>query len=303
MDHLTGNRFEWGTGRGAGSHEIASFNILDKDSTKVEWEEVIKEIPRMWEQEDYEFKGDHFEVPYPHNILPKPYGKGHPPIWMACGNPPSFGRAGELGLGAIAFNFEPIHNLKGRCDAYKEAAANCTEPLGQYKNDNIMMTNAVICLEDRKRAREIALSAGRGYLNTMVAMYHDTMPKKEGAPVWPAAPIGIPNEDILDQVIANGIMLCGTPDEVAEQLAAYEAVGCDQVVFGFPPEGAEPDEVTEIIELFGSKVIPQFDTDPVHSTTRYRAQAQPKYPRWNNPGAIEGLSVDVLPTSALLPLP
>jgi alkanesulfonate monooxygenase SsuD/methylene tetrahydromethanopterin reductase-like flavin-dependent oxidoreductase (luciferase family) len=302
MDHLTGNRFEWGTGRGAGSHEIASFNILDKDSTKVEWEEVIKQIPRMWEQEDYQFKGDHFEVPYPHNILPKPYGKGHPPIWMACGNPPSFGRAGELGLGAIAFNFEPIHNLKGRCDAYKEAIANCTEPLGQFKNDNIMMTNAVICLEDRKRAREIALSAGRGYLNTMVSMYHDTMPKKEGAPVWPAPPIGIPDEDVLDAVIANGVMLCGTPDEVAEQLAAYEAVGCDQVVFGFPPEGAEPDEVSEIIELFGSKVIPQFDTDPVHSTTRYREQAKPRYPRFNNPAAVEDLSVDVLPTSALLPL-
>ena len=302
MDHLTGNRFEWGTGRGAGSHEIASFNILDKDSTKVEWEEVIKEIPRMWEQEDYEFHGEHFEVPYPHNILPKPYGKGHPPIWMACGNPPSFGRAGELGLGAIAFNFEPIHNLKGRCDAYKEAIANCAEPLGQYKNDNIMMTNAVICLEDRKRAREIALSAGRGYLNTMVSMYHDTMPKKEGAPVWPAAPMGIPNEDVLDQVIANGVMLCGTPDEVAEQLAAYEAVGCDQVVFGFPPEGAQPDEVTEIIELFGSKVIPQFDKDPVHSTTRYREQAKPKYPRWNNPGAVKDLAVEVIPTSALRPL-
>ncbi len=190
--------------------------------------------------------------------------------------------------GAIAFNFEPIHNLKGRCDAYKEAIANCTEPLGQFKNDNIMMTNAVICLEDRKRAREIALSAGRGYLNTMVAMYHDTMPPKPGAPVWPARPHAIPNEDVLDQVIAGGNMLCGTPDEVAEQLAAYEAVGCDQVVFGFPPEGAEPDEVTEIIELFGSKVIPQFDKDPVHSTTRYREQAQPKYPRFNNPDAVEG---------------
>ena len=32
MDHLTHNRFEWGTGRGAGSHEMASFNILDKSS-------------------------------------------------------------------------------------------------------------------------------------------------------------------------------------------------------------------------------------------------------------------------------
>jgi alkanesulfonate monooxygenase SsuD/methylene tetrahydromethanopterin reductase-like flavin-dependent oxidoreductase (luciferase family) len=37
LDHITNQRYEWGTGRGAGSHEIASFNILDKDSTKAEW--------------------------------------------------------------------------------------------------------------------------------------------------------------------------------------------------------------------------------------------------------------------------
>ena len=60
-------------------------------------------------------------MPTPHNILPKPYGKGHPPMWVACGNPPTFAKAGSHGIGAIAFNFEPIHNLKGRVDAYKEA--------------------------------------------------------------------------------------------------------------------------------------------------------------------------------------
>jgi alkanesulfonate monooxygenase SsuD/methylene tetrahydromethanopterin reductase-like flavin-dependent oxidoreductase (luciferase family) len=299
LDHVTENRYEWGTGRGAGSHEIASFNILDKDSTKVEWEEVIKEIPRMWEQRDYEFSGDHFEVPYPHNILPKPYGKGHPPIWMACGNPPSFGRAGELGLGAIAFNFEPIHNLKGRVEAYKEGIANCSEPLGQYKNDNIMMTNAVICLEDRDRAREIALSIGRGYQYSLVGLYHDTMPKKEGAPVWPQPPQRIPDQDVLDQVIAGGNMLCGTPEEVCEQLAAYQDVGCDQVVFSMAPEGMERDEVFEMLELFGTKVIPEYDKDPVHSTTRYREQAVPKYSQFNHP--VPDVSVRALPTNAVLP--
>ena len=34
---------------------------------------------------------------------------------------------------------------------------------------------------------------------------------------------------------------------------------------------------TEVVvgsmELFGQEVIPRFDTDPVHSTTRYREQA------------------------------
>ncbi len=56
LDHVTNRRYEWGTGRGAGSHEMAAFNILDKNSTKPEWEEVVREIPRIWEQEDYEFR-------------------------------------------------------------------------------------------------------------------------------------------------------------------------------------------------------------------------------------------------------
>ena len=34
LDHVTNRRFEWGTGRGAGSHEVASFNILDTNSTR-----------------------------------------------------------------------------------------------------------------------------------------------------------------------------------------------------------------------------------------------------------------------------
>ena len=298
LDHVTGNRYEWGTGRGAGSHEIASFNILDKDSTKAEWEEVIREIPRMWEQKDYQFHGEHFTVPTPHNVLPKPFGQGHPPAWVACGNPATFARAGELGLGAIAFNFEPIHNLRGRIDSYKEAVAACTEPVTQYVNDNIMMTNAVVCLQDRKRAREIAMSQGRGYLYSMVCLYHDTMPRKEGAPVWPEAPIQIPDEAALDELIEGGYLLCGEPDEVAEQLAAYQSVGCDQLVFGFPPEGATHEEILEMIEVFGAKVIPQFDADPMHSTTRHRLAARPKFPIFAGP--VPEMVTEILPTNARL---
>jgi alkanesulfonate monooxygenase SsuD/methylene tetrahydromethanopterin reductase-like flavin-dependent oxidoreductase (luciferase family) len=301
LDHICEGRFEFGTGRGAGSHEVAAFNGLTTGETKSMWSEVIRQLPRMWEQRDYTFVGEHFSVPTPHNILPKPYMSGHPAIWVACGNPATFGEAGSLGIGAIAFNFEPIHNLKGRIDAYKEAAAHPVEIIGQFQNDNVMMTNAVICLNDRKRAREIALSRGRGYLNTMVALYHDTIPKREGAPVWPDPPFSIPNEEVLDQLIAAGYMLCGTPDEVCEQVANYQSVGCDQLVFGFPPEGVTHEENLEMIELFGKIVIPEFDRDPVHSTTRFRQQATPKYQRWNQPfGETVVTAEPVIPTSALI---
>ena len=305
LDHVTNNRYEWGTGRGAGSHELASFNVMDKNSTKSEWEEAVHEIPRMWEQKDYTFEGQHFTVPTPHNILPKPLGKGHPPIWVACGNPPTFARAGELGIGAIAFNFEPIFNLRGRIDAYKEAIANCTEPLGQFMNNNVMMTNAVICLGDRVRARQLALDSLTGYLVTMVNMYHDTMPQSPDAIVWPNPPYlirdiaGDDPEAFLDTLIAGGYLLCGTPDEVCEQVEKYSTVGCDQLVFGLP--GAlQHDEVFEMLEVFGQKVIPEFDKDPVHSTTRYRETAQPKYPMFNLP--VADIQVPRIPANAILPL-
>jgi alkanesulfonate monooxygenase SsuD/methylene tetrahydromethanopterin reductase-like flavin-dependent oxidoreductase (luciferase family) len=289
LDHVTNRRYEWGTGRGAGSHEMASFNILDTNSTKAEWDEVVREIPRMWEQVDYSHIGDHFTVPTPHNVLPKPYGQGHPPIWVACGNPPTFAKAGELGIGAIAFNFEPIYNLRGRIEAYKEGIANCSEPLGQFMNDNIMMTNGVLCFEDRDKARKVALERVSGYLVTMVNLYHDTMPKSPDAITWPSAPVVLKDvvgggdpDAVLDELIAGGHMMVGNPEEVSEQLEAYKTVGCDQLVFGLPQD-LHRDEILELLELFGDQVIPEHDTDRVHSTDRYRATAKPKHQVFTNP--------------------
>lgn len=300
LDHVTNGRFEFGTGRGAGEHEMQTFD-LHTSETKEMWFEVAPEIVRMWETRDYQFEGQFFRVPSPHNILPKPYGVGHPPIWVGCGNPGTFTQAGEMGIGAIAFNFEPVMNLKGRIDAYKEGIAACTEPLGQFMNDNVMMTNAVVCVADGKRAREIAMSSGRGYLNTMVNLYHSTMPPQPGAVKWPGTPRGIRTEEELDYAIDAGYLLCGTPEQVLEQIGKYQEVGCDQLVFGIPNEGFEHEEVLEMLELFGSKVIPEFDKDPEHRTAKMRATAKPKRPAFTS--LPEGLSApEVIPTNALLPL-
>jgi alkanesulfonate monooxygenase SsuD/methylene tetrahydromethanopterin reductase-like flavin-dependent oxidoreductase (luciferase family) len=300
LDHICEGRFEFGTGRGAGSHEVATFNGASTSDTKEMWDEVAHEIPRMWEERDYSYDGEHFSVPGQHNILPKPYDVGHPPMWLACGNPSSFAKAGSLGVGAIAFNFAPIYTMKAVLEAYKEAAESPDEVLGQFQNNNIMMTNSVICLEDRDRAREIAMSAGRGYLYTLVCLYHDTFPKPEGASVWPEPPMGLPDEETLDFAIEEGFMLCGNPEEVCQQLERYADVPTDQLVFNVPNEGFTHEETLESLEVFGNQVIPNFDLDPIHSTAKMRATAKPKYQPINGP--IADFGVKVIPESALLPL-
>jgi hypothetical protein len=60
------------------------------------------------------------------------------------------------------------------------------------------------------------------------------------------------------------------------------------------------DEVNEMLEVFGSKVIPQFDPDPIHSTTRYRQTAKRKYADFNFP--VPDITVVELPTNAMIQL-
>ena len=107
--------------------------------------------------------------------------------------------------------------------------------------------------------------------------------------MWPNPPVRLKDladssdpDDVLDEMIEGGWLMVGAPDEVSEQLTAYSSVGCDQLVFGLPQD-LHRDEILELLELFGDKVIPEHDPDRVHSTTRYREQAVPKYQRLNEP--------------------
>ena len=286
LDQMSKGRFEFGTGRGAGSHETATFNIHDTSSTRAEWDEVVWEIPRMFEQRDYTFQGEHFSLDTPHDILPKPYGVGHPPLWVACGSPATFEKAGRLGIGTLGFNFSPIGEMKPQIDAYKQGIAECGEPVGQFVNDNVMITNAVVCMEDGDKAREAATRATAGYLYSLVCLYHDTFPVPPDAPVWPEAP-GRLDRASVDMAAEAGAILVGTPDEVSEHLSKYADTGVDQLCFGLP-NYLTPDEAAETVELFGDKVIPEWDTDREHRTTKMRSTAQPKFgPYAKKPPAIE----------------
>jgi alkanesulfonate monooxygenase SsuD/methylene tetrahydromethanopterin reductase-like flavin-dependent oxidoreductase (luciferase family) len=160
--------------------------------------------------------------------------------------------------------------MKPMVESYKKGIAEA-EPIGAYINDNVMITNSVICLEDGQRARAVAADMGSGLLQSLVFRYHTTFPKPPGIPDWPQV-LPDPTPEQVDWRINEGYLLCGDPDEVLGQIAKYEDVGADQIVFGLPVD--MPIEVAlETIKLFGEHVIPKFDTDPVHRTSKFRDAA------------------------------
>jgi alkanesulfonate monooxygenase SsuD/methylene tetrahydromethanopterin reductase-like flavin-dependent oxidoreductase (luciferase family) len=272
LDHLTEGRFEFGTGRGAGSHEILGFlpDIEDMDETRAIWEETIAEFPKMWLQDTYEgFHGKYWSLP-PRKVLPKPYVKPHPPMWYAAGNVTSWEMAGRKGLGVLGFGAQSYDAFEKAHQPYRQAIANA-EPIGAFTNENIMVCINAFVDEDGDTARRGLIEARPNYLTSNVFRYHDTFPAPPHVPPWPEVMPDYTLEHV-ELAVSTGATICGDPDEALRQCQRWEAAGLDQLVFGIGT--ASKADMIETIRLLGEHVIPKIDRDPVHSTTRYRDAAR-----------------------------
>src|SRR5262249_37671774 len=147
-------------------------------------------------------------------ILPKPYVKPHPPMWVAAGNPGTFEKAGRMGLGVLCFTGGAPEKMRPLVEIYKDAIAKA-EPVGDYINDNVAITTSFMCLEDGDEAIDLATRSGGGRHQSLVFRYLDTFPKPVYVPEWPQQ---IP-DPTRDQVLAGretGASIIGTPAECRE---------------------------------------------------------------------------------------
>jgi alkanesulfonate monooxygenase SsuD/methylene tetrahydromethanopterin reductase-like flavin-dependent oxidoreductase (luciferase family) len=271
LDHLSEGRFEFGTGRGSSTTEQKGFGIPEPDITREMVAETLPEIVRMWKDEDYSYEGKFFSMPT-RNVLPKPYSKPHPALWMAAGSPSTFDLAAELGVGVLCFGFSSPDQLTPLVTRYKEKIQDCTDPVGDFVNNNVMITTQMICMEDGAKARQTFLESESNYHLSLVFRYLDTFPKPPGLPEWPEIIPGM-TADQLDGAIASGDIAIGTPDEVGKAVEHFSSTGADQLAFGMLSTSMSIENCQEAVETFGKHVLKDFDKDPVHSTTKQRLAA------------------------------
>ena len=172
-----------------------------------------------------------------------------------------------------------------------------------------MITNSVICCETREEAREIAMRKGRGYLVTMVNLYHDTMPKSPDAITWPSTPLSLQRPRRVAtrtpcSTASSRAATCSAarPTRCASRSPAGATSAWTSWCSACRSRACTTKRCSRCLELFGDKVIPEFDTDRTHSTDRYRATAQPKYPTFNHPLPDDVEWPTVIPESALVQL-
>jgi alkanesulfonate monooxygenase SsuD/methylene tetrahydromethanopterin reductase-like flavin-dependent oxidoreductase (luciferase family) len=268
---------------------------VDPRDSRDMWEESLTMIPKIWQSDWFEYEGRFWNVPS-RQILPKPYQKPHPPMWVAALQPTTYDIAAGKGIGVLAFGSSAPGALEPHVRAYKEKVKKAN-PVGAFINDQWASSTLGVCLEDNKLAREMSAASlknffgpDRPYVQGQKDIYQRLLDQWGGVPDHLKANFSRfveldGNEEVegesldysggaaiahkiwadldADTLCDRGVVIGGDPDSCIEALKKHEATGIDQMMIMMQTETVPHDKVMKSIELFGKYVIPEFKKSEV----------------------------------------
>ncbi|HVM08926.1 MAG TPA: LLM class flavin-dependent oxidoreductase, partial [Acidimicrobiales bacterium] len=117
LDLISDGRVEFGTGEAGSETELGGFNIDPKEK-RAQWTEALDAVTRMLVEVPFAgYDGQWVKMP-PRNVVPKPFQKPHPPLWVACSRRDTIHLAATKGIGALSFSFVEAEEAKHWVDDY-----------------------------------------------------------------------------------------------------------------------------------------------------------------------------------------
>jgi alkanesulfonate monooxygenase SsuD/methylene tetrahydromethanopterin reductase-like flavin-dependent oxidoreductase (luciferase family) len=267
LDILSGGRLEFGTGRSATWTELGGFRA-NIDSTKQSWDEFVHCIPQMWTQERFSYEGRFFSMPS-RAVLPKPYQKPHPPMWVAVTSPGTELDAADRGLGSLGVSFSSFAEQEAKIKEYRRRIQHCN-PAGKFVNEQVSTVNFLFCHEDDEEGARVGLRMARhfNYLASQLDMAKEVFPTKS----YPSAGL-LPS--LRRQAVAPGEankppegLTVGNPARLVEVVKNWEGCGIDRVNFVLNCVEMIPQEqVLNSLRLFAKEVMPAFAERPAQTAT------------------------------------
>jgi alkanesulfonate monooxygenase SsuD/methylene tetrahydromethanopterin reductase-like flavin-dependent oxidoreductase (luciferase family) len=254
LDLISDGRVDFGCGAGATETELGGF-LVPQEEKKAMFLEGMRIAIRMMVEEPFSgYESKYLKVPQ-RNLVPKPYQKPHPPLWMACSRRESILQAARLGVGALTFSFVSPEEARQWRKDYYEAIENECEPIGYAVNPQFAITCPFLCDRDENRMAQVGMENygffiyGLGHYSFFGA--HE--PAKTD--IWHEFKTN-PHEFVPPE---GRIQDCvGTPEMLRNRLREFEEVGIDQVIC-LSQAGKIPHELLcSSIELFSREVLPEF---------------------------------------------
>lgn len=293
LDHLSGGRLEFGTGRG-GLFEQTGHNIAPEDSRDM-WTESLDLLVDAWGTypDEFSWEGTHWTVP-PRIVIPQPVQQPHPPLWVAALQEETYQIAAERGIGVLAFVPASPSLVQPHIAAYHDRVESIART-GRHVNNKWASLAYAHCAPDNRRGREIGAEVIRNffrpdkpYASALQQVSSGILEKWGGevpahlkahfAGLLPGATVAnesggvlgtgrvLEREDaqaVWDMVDANtladmAITVSGDPDSCIAALRQYQAAGADEVMLFVQSEVLNHQEIMNSLRLFGTEVLPAF---------------------------------------------
>src|SRR5688500_8730284 len=274
LDLISDGRVEFGTGESSSEAELGGF-LVDRDEKRDQWEEALDAVTRMFVETPFAgYRGKWFDMP-PRNVVPKPYQKLHPPLWVACSRRETIHLAATKGIGALSFSFiEPEQAKEWVDDYYATIQSEDCVPGGFSVNPNVACVLPMMVHEDEATAIERGLDGGHffGYSLAHYYVFGDHRPGvtdvwrnfEENRAKWGfdrniAAQTGQTlGAQMLQQGIGSLRGAIGDVEQVRDLARRYEQAGVDQLIFVMQAGSNRHDHICEAIELFAREILPEF---------------------------------------------
>ena len=260
LDLVSNGRVELGIGEGSSITELHPFGRRFRDKREV-WEDAVRAILPMFGDAPVEYKGEHFEFPL-RNVLPKPYQKPHPPLWVACSQLETIEMAGRRGMGALGFQFVSADAAHAWVNAYYNAFVKRQEKLTEYAaNPNIALVSGFMCADTDEEAFRRA--DGWTFFQFALRFYAKHGPVDPGSlslwdqyQEWKDTPQG-------QKQRRSGLI--GSVETLREKLRKFEESNIDQVILLNQAGNNRHEDICESLELFAREVMPEFHArEPEH---------------------------------------
>jgi alkanesulfonate monooxygenase SsuD/methylene tetrahydromethanopterin reductase-like flavin-dependent oxidoreductase (luciferase family) len=253
LDLLSGGRVELGLGEAQGPVELHPFGRRVRDKRDV-WEEAVRALIPCFTQTSVEFHGTFFDFPA-RNVIPKPYQKPHPPLWVACSNIATIGSAGQWGMGALGFQFVSPEAARVWVNEYYVNLTRRLEKLADYPtNPNIAMVSAFMCAPTDEEAQ--AKAAGWTFFVFCLSHYgRHGMAEPGRGDMWKLYQDWRETPKAQETLRAG---LIGSPETIRRRLREFEAARVDQVILLNQTGRTPHEDICSSLELFAREVMPEF---------------------------------------------
>ena len=279
LDLLSNGRVEFGLGEGSSVIELHPFGRKFRDKRQI-WEDAVRCLVPMFADEPCEYHGEHFDFPR-RNVLPKPYQKPHPPMWVACSQIDTIEMAARRGLGALGFQFVSGDVAVAWVNHYYNTYLNHLEPLADYRpNPNIALVSGFMCAPTDEEAQ--ARAEGWTFFLFALQFYSKQGAMRDGADT----PIQTGSVDLWNAYLAwkqtpAGLAagrnkgLIGSPETLRRRLRQWQGTHVDQIILLNQAGKTTHADIVHSLELFATEVMPEFQgAEPEHQAWKQSVLAR-----------------------------